>query len=84
MMMTILEAYSITDFDEGYGLSYCHAFDGRPIGRLAGLFQTYTELIDKGKFLFGFGPESLLFSNITNSSSLLNLTYRANSSIIKI
>lgn len=72
MIPTILEAYSITDFDERVWdyLTATHS-DGRPIGRLAGLFQTYTELIDKGKFLFGFGPESLLFSNIANSSSAI-------------
>tara|TARA_Y100000768_G_scaffold60998_1_gene41406 strand:- start:9955 stop:11154 length:1200 start_codon:yes stop_codon:yes gene_type:complete len=69
LIPTILDTYAITELDQRIWsyLTATHS-DGRPIGRLAGLFQAFIQLVDENRLLIGMGPESLLFSNVTNTT----------------
>lgn len=66
LIPTILEAYSVMQLGDRV-FDYLNATysDGRPIGRLAGLFQTFKELKNSNSLLFGLGPEKFLSTNIT-------------------
>ena len=69
---TLIEGYSVLEFDERVW-TYLTAVksDGTALGRLAGLFKTYEDLLLNNSILFGMGPEIYLSSNISGVSEEL-------------
>ena len=68
LIPTILDTYAITELDQRIWSYLQQLILMEGPSRLAGLFQAFIQLVDENQITYRNGSESLLFSNVTNTT----------------